>query len=387
MLDPSTQFCHNAACPARGKVGEGNIGVHSQQDRRLKCEVCGKTFAATKGTAFYRLHKAADLMVIVLTLLCHGCPVQAIVAAFGLDERTVADWQAKGGQHCQQVHEHIVQQGKVDLQHVQADEIWVKMVGRKVWMAMAMAVPSRLWLGGVISAHRDRHLITSLVEMVRSCASSLAILVCVDGLSSYVTAFLRVFRNPVHTGRRGRPRLVLEKGFMLGQVIKQYARRRVVSVVQRVVRGTSASIGAVLAATGGGKAINTAYIERLNATFRAALVPLVRRGRALLHKESLLTAGMFLVGCAYNFVWYHDSLRLPAPEGSGRKWQERTPAMAAGLTDHPWTMTELLSYQVPLPAWVAPKRRGRPPKQLSQPLLVGPTPQAQPEPLIMAVTA
>jgi transposase-like protein len=387
MLDPSTQFCHNVDCPARGRVGEGNIAVHSQTESRYLCRVCGKTFTATRGTPFYRLHKAAELMVIVLTLLSHGCPVQAIVAAFGLDERTVADWQAKGGQHCRKVHEHILGQGRVDLGHVQADELWVKMVGRKVWMAMAMAVPSRLWLGGVISAYRDRHLIRSLVEMVRSCTVSLAILVCVDGLSSYVTAFLKVFRNPVRTGRPGRPRLVLEKGLLLGQVVKQYAGRRVLGVKQRVIRGSSEAIGAVLAATGGGKTINTAYIERLNATFRASLVALVRRGRAIARTEAALTAGMYLVGCAYNFVFTHESLRLAAADGAGCKWQERTPAMAAGLTDHPWTMAELLGYQVPLPAWVAPKRRGRPPKRPPQPLVVRPAPQAQPEPLIMAVAA
>jgi len=378
MLDPSTRFCHNPDCPARGKVGQGNITVHSRKERRYLCDVCGKTFVATKGTPFYRLHKAADLMTIVLTLLCHGCPIQAIVAAFGLDERTVADWQARGGQHCQKVHEHIVQQRKVDVQHVQADELGVKMVGKRVWMAMALAVPSRLWLGGVISIHRDKQLINDLVKMVRSCATTLAILVCVDGLSSYVTAFLRVFRHPVHTGQRGRPRLVLEKGLLLGQVIKRYAQRRVVSVKQRVVRGSAEAIGAVLGATGGGKGINTAYIERLNATFRAALVPLVRRGRAIAHKESVLTAGMFLVGCAYNFVWRHDSLRLMAVPGSGHKWQERTPAMAAGLTDHPWTMAELLSYQLPLGAWVAPKRRGRPPRRQPQPAAMGPKRRGRP---------
>ena len=98
------------------------------------------------------------------------------------------------------------------------------------------------------------------------------------GLASYVTAFLRVFRHPVHTGRRGRPRLVLEEGLLLGQVVKRYVQRRVVSVERRVVRGTEAAIAAVLAATHSGTGINTAYIERLNATFRASLAPLVRRG-------------------------------------------------------------------------------------------------------------
>ena len=96
---------------------------------------------------------------------------------------------------------------------------------------------------------------------------------------------------------------------------------------------------------------------------------LVRRGRAIAHKETVLTAGMYLVGCTYNFCWYHDSLRIAAPLGAGRKWELRTPAMASGLTDHRWTMMELLSYKVPLPAWVAPKRRGRPPKQVQQPVM------------------
>ena len=205
----------------------------------------------------------------------------------------------------------------------------------------------------MISPHRDRALITELVQKVRACARSLALLVCVDGLASYVTAFLRVFRDPVRTGRRGRPRLVTEPSLLIGQVIKRYARRRVVKVVHRVVRGTAQAIAKVLKATDG-TVINTAYIERLNATFRSALAPLARRGRALAHKEAVLTAGMYLLGCAYNLCWYHDSLRLAAPESVPRKWQERTPAMAAGLTDHRWTLRELVYSRFPGPLGLHP---------------------------------
>jgi len=153
--------------------------VHSRTEHRYRCTRCGRTFAATSGTPFYRLHQATDLLVIVLTLLSHGCPLQAMVAAFGLDERTVARRQARAGQYCHRVHQHLVQQGGVDLGQVQADELWVKVVGGKVWIAMALAVPSRLWLGGVVSAHRDQALITHLVQLVRSCARSFAFLVCV----------------------------------------------------------------------------------------------------------------------------------------------------------------------------------------------------------------
>jgi transposase-like protein len=368
-MDPRGQFCHNATCPARGRVGEGNIGVHSLAERRYICRGCGQTFAETKGTPFYGLKKGAGLVTVVLTLLSHGCPVQAVVAAFGLDERTVADWQARGGAHCERVHAHLVRQGRVDLGHVQADELWAKVVGAKVWMAMALAVPYRLWLGGAISSQRDEALIRSLVAMVAACAASFGVLVCVDGLASYVSAFARAFRHPLRTGKVGRPRLVPDPGFLLGQVVKSYAKRRVKGVAQRAVRGTAGAILARLAATGGGSQINTSYIERLNATFRAHLAPLVRRGRALARRQATLNAGMYLVGCAYNFCWHHDSLRLPAPPGAPHKWRERTPAMAAGLTDHRWTMSEMLHYQIPLPAWAPPKRRGRPPKQPPTPAL------------------
>jgi hypothetical protein len=301
--------------------------------------------------------------VLVVTLLSYGCPVQAIVAAFGLDERTVAAWLGRAGRHCQRVHEHLVEQGQVDLQHVQADELWVKQVGAKVWMALALAAPTRLWLGGVISPHRDLDLITRLVQRVRACATTPAILVCVDGLASYVTACLKLFRQPLRTGRRGRPRLVLPDGFHLAQVVKHSAQHHVVGVTRRVVCGTLAGVEAVLTATQTGTVINTAYIERLNATFRAHLAPLTRRGRAIAHTDAALTAGMWLVGTAYNLCWLHDSLRQPAPLGAPRKWRGRTPAMAADLTDHCWTLEELLRFQIPLPGWVPPRRRGPPPKR------------------------
>ncbi len=361
-MDPQTQFCPNPACPARGQVGQGNIRVHSRKEQRYRCRHCGRTFAATTGTPFFRLKTEATLVTTVLTLLCHGCPVQAIVAAYGVDERTVAAWQARAGQHCQRVHEHLVEQGQVDLQHVQADELWVKLVGRKLWLAMAIAVPTRLWLGGVISPHRDRALVTALLQRVRACAARLDMLVCVDGLASYVTATRRVMRAPVRTGKPGRPQLVVADGLLIGQAIKRSAQRRVTGVVRRIRRGTPEAVAAALKRTGGGTVITTACIERLNATFRSCLVLLVRRGRALARTEARLTAGLWLVGCADNFCWCHASLRQAAPPGTGRKWLERTPAMAAGLTDHPWTMAELLHYPIPLPAWVAPKRRGRKPK-------------------------
>src|SRR5207245_6270164 len=85
-----------------------------------------------------------------------------------------------------------------------------------------------------------------------------------------------------------------------GQVVKRYAQRHVSSTSQRVVRGTAEAIGAVLEATATGTGIHTAYIERLNATFRSHLAPLVRRGRAIAHTLATLQAGMWLVGVSYS---------------------------------------------------------------------------------------
>src|SRR4051812_19073148 len=326
-MDPQSQSCHNPDCTARGQLGLGNISVHSRKEKRYRCSACGRTFAATRDTPFYRLKRSADLVTLVITLLCHGCPVQAIVAAFGLDERTVAEWRDRAGEHARKSHEHRVLQGQVELGHVQADELDVKAVGRRLWMAMAMAVPSRLWLGGVVSERRDMALITTVVGMVRRAANSPSLLVCVDGLASYVTAFARVFRDPVRTGRRGRPRLKATPGLLLGQVIKHHSGRRLVDVTRRAVLGTAEAIALVLSATGTGAGTNTSSIERLNATSRSSISPLGRRGRAIARGAGVLTGWKYLVGWSYNSCWGHGSLRVAAQPGGEWKWVARTPAM------------------------------------------------------------
>ncbi len=125
-MDPQSVFCPNEHCRARGLRGQGTIRIHSQKEGRYRCTTCGGTFSPTTGTAFFRLRTPATVVTTVVTLLAHGCPRQAIVAAFGLDERTVVSWQERAGGHCQRVHTHLVQAGQVDLQHVQADEIYAR---------------------------------------------------------------------------------------------------------------------------------------------------------------------------------------------------------------------------------------------------------------------
>ena len=169
-MDPHQQWCHNRRCRAYGRLGEGHVLIHSQKERRYRCKRWGRTFAETKDTALYRMHKPRWLVIAVVTLLAYGCPVQAIVAAFGLDERTVARWQRESGVQCRRVHQHLIEAGRVALLQVQADEIRVKAVGAVYWLASAMELRSRLWLGGMISRHRDKELIRGLLLRVRCSA-------------------------------------------------------------------------------------------------------------------------------------------------------------------------------------------------------------------------
>jgi transposase-like protein len=220
IMDPTTIFCPNRACPARGQRGQGNIGIHSRKEQRCICTPCHKTFTATKGTVFYRLRTSAALVVIVVPLLGHGCPLQAIVAAFKLDERTVAAWWARAGQQGQTVQEYVVEQPR-DLGHVQADEIRVKTQGNIVWLALAMMVRTRLWLAGEISEQRDMPLIRRLIERLRRCALPRPLLCCTDGWCSYIRAIRETFRDPVRTGGQGRPRLRPWRNVCIAQVVKR----------------------------------------------------------------------------------------------------------------------------------------------------------------------
>lgn len=366
-MDPQTVFCPNLDCPARGRTGKGNIHVHSIKERRYVCDVCHKTFTATKGTVFYRLHSDTDQVTLVLALLAYGCPVCAIVFAFGLDERTVRDWEHRAGHHSEQVHQHLVQDPR-DLGQVQADEIRVKMQKVVVWLAMAIQVSTRLWLGATLGEQRDETLLTELMQRVRAGALCRPMLFCVDGFRAYLGAIQTVFREPVPTHPRGRPQLRPWDGISIAQVVKQYAHGHVIGVVRRIVQGTEAQVNHLVRTTQGEGVINTAYIERLNATFRARLAGLVRRGRSLLQQTGTLEVGVYLVGTVYNFCTDQKSLRVALYVGrAGRThWVSRTPAMAAGITDHRWSVSELLGYHVPPSRWTPPEQRGRPSRVMKE---------------------
>jgi transposase-like protein len=325
QMHASQVFCPNLECRARGQAGQGNIVSHGCKRPRYRCKTCGKTFSAKEGTLFAGLRKPTEVIVTVVTLLAYGCPVQAIVHAFGLDERTVARWRDRAGAHCEQVHHAVVEQADLDLMHVQADEIRVKGRGMIIWMGLALMVSTRLWLAGVVSVHRDRRLADRLLQQVRAC--------------------LQVWPH-----------------LCIATVIKRTQKKRVVEVIRKMTLGTLQQANALLQASLGGTMLNTAFIERLNGTMRERLATLTRKCRHAAARLTALHTGMYLLGCTYNFCWPHHQLsRTTHDEVTGKRARQAcTPAMASGLTDHIWSVFELMSYKVaPLP-WTAPKRRGRP---------------------------
>jgi IS1 family transposase len=306
---------------------------------------------------FEGLRKPVELIIIVVTLLTYGCPVQAIVHAFGLDERTVAAWRDRAGRHCQQVHQQIVEQGKLDLIHVQADEIRVKGCKMIAWMGLAMMVSTRLWLGGVVQLSRDRRLADHLMQQVRKSAQALRpLLILTDGWSAYPGSIRRAFREKVkQTSGVGRACLQVWADLHIGTVIKRTEKKRVVEITRKMAHGLIAQAERLLLLSQGGSVLNTAFIERLNGTFRERLATLTRKSRHTARRLKALETGMYLIGCSYNFCFPHHELSKTKHVGL-----PCTPAMAAGLTDHIWSLSELLSYRIAPPPWVEPKRRGRP---------------------------
>ncbi len=294
-----------------------------------------------------------------------GCPVQAIVQAYGLDERTVASWRDRAGKQCQRVHEAILEHGQLNLIHVQADEIRVKARGMVAWMGLAMMVSTRLWLGGVVSRTRDTKLADRLLRQVRACSqAACALLVCTAGWAAYPNSIKRAFRDKVkRTAGRGRAAVQVWSGLHIGTVIKQTVNKRLKEVVRQMSHGSMEQAMQLLQRSAGGQVLNTSYIERCNGTVRERLATLTRKCRHAAQRLQALETGMYLIGSTYNFCCFHQQLSKRAT-GDVQRLLRQTPAMASGLTAHLWSLSELLSYKVAPAPWIEPKRRGRPRRHL-----------------------
>jgi transposase-like protein len=329
-LTPSLMTCPH--CEASDR-----IGIHSPKERRYICHHCRRTFAETTGTVFYGLHYPIWVIVVIVTLLAHGCPVPAIVTAFCLDERTVRLWWDRAGEHGKALQEQLVCQGSMALGQVQLDELCVTTQDGKIWVATAMSVFSRLFLWGDVSKSRDSAMVMRVLSKVKDAASSTtqAIVFAVDGFAAYPKAILKTFYTKAQTGRPGRPKHLLWPNLHIVQVIKSRQGKRLKEVTRQLCHGQLSQVYALIHETqvGPGR-INTAFIERLNATFRSRMPSVVRRTRRLARTPGRLDREMFWSGVVYNFCTVHQTL-------------QGTPAMAAGLVDEVWSVERLLRYTLP----------------------------------------
>ena len=201
-------------------------------------------------------------------------------------------------------------------------------------------------------------------QVVQVLAPDCAPLFLTDGFRESMTALLTHYGHWGHPPRRQatgpvpKPRWMPLPQLLYAQVVKTVRRRRLVRVRHRVVFGSLEAVNDIRAPLGWH--INPAFVERINLTIRQHVAAVGRRVSTLGKGEDGLRQPLAVFHCYYNFCLPHASVRLPLPppaftdgSGSATQWQPRTPAMAAGLTDHVWTLREVLLFRVPL--WPQPQ--------------------------------
>jgi len=224
------------------------------------------------------------------------------------------------------------------------------------WIWRAIALPSRLRVISALSHERSEAEATQFLAHFKARTDGYAPLFTSDKLPAYVSALIANYSTPEPPpvkrgpGRpRKEPKRLLAPTLCYAQVDKRREGGRVIEVRRRIIFGSGDGITRILQADGCGSQINTAYVERDNLTSRQSNGRLVRKTLSHSKKEHFLRRHIDLEDAIYNFVRPHSALRvrLSQPGAYGRKWKHRTPAMAAGLTDHIWSLEELLSYRLP----------------------------------------
>jgi len=215
------------------------------------------------------------------------------------------------------------------------------------WIWIALASEHRLILAVVVGP-RTQHSAHQLVHRTAHVLCGQLPLFVSDGLDSYGVALLDCYHVNVSyppTGKRGRPRAPEKQpnpDLRYAQVVKKRERGRVVSVTKRIVYGDDSTIAS--------KDITTSLVERLNLTLRRENSTLQRKKLSFAKDEAELKAHLALQVAYYHFVRPHLSLRERLAESAAeskvfRRWQKRTPAMSAKITDHVWSLRDLLTFR------------------------------------------
>jgi IS1 family transposase len=382
-VDTSRHFCPHAGCRYRGWLGLGNLRANGHPNggpwRQFHCTACKGYFPEHHGTIFHGKQAAVELIVRVLACLAEGLGIRATARVFEVAPKTVLHWLVEAAEQLRAFSAYFL--CDLHLEQLQLDELYavlralqageisddeaIKRLERSPsWVWTAMDPRSKL-LVVVDVGSRTLAMAQRVVHQVpRLLAPGCAPLFLTDGLKDYTTALLTHFGQWMHPARcqdKGpipKPRWMPLPTLRYAQVVKSYRRRRLVRVTHRVVFGTPLTIEQVLARWGW--TINTAFVERLNLDIRQRVAAVGRRVNTLCQGEAGLRDQLTLFQVYHNFVLPHASLRQPRAtplatngRGSAKVWQPCTPAMAAGLTDHVWTLKEVLLYRVP--PWPQPQ--------------------------------
>jgi IS1 family transposase len=376
-VDTSQQFCPNANCDYRGWVDWGNLRANGHPSggpwRQCYCTACEGSLLETHGTPLHGKRVAPDLLVWAVGALAEGLGIRAVARVFEVDPNTVLQWLVEVADHATAFSRYFLHDVRVT--QVQLDELFALLSAVKAGEVSEAEAIQRLsrspqWVWTAIDPVTtllltinvgDRTLAMAqrvVHQVVQVLAPGCVPLFLTDGFKEYATALLTHFGHWVQlprrqaTGPAPKPRWMPRPQLRYAQVIKTVRRRRLVRVRHRVVFGTLEAVQHVLAACGW--QINTAFVERLNLSLRQHVAAIGRRVSTLCKGEDGLRQQLGLYHVYYNFCLPHASLRHPLlqPEpthgtGSAKRWQPRTPAMAAGLTDHVWTLREVLLFRVP----------------------------------------
>jgi IS1 family transposase len=376
-VDTSMHFCPHLGCDYRGWLGMNNLRANGHPNgglwRQFQCTSCEGYFPEHHGTIFHGKQAAVERIVRVLACLAEGLGIRATARVFEVAPHTVLQWLVEAAEQLRAFSAYFL--CDLHLEQLQLDELYAVLRDLKAgeisddeairrlerspyWVWTAMDPKSKLLLvvdvgsRTLAMAQRVVHQVTQV--LVPDCVP----LVLTDGLKDYGTALLTHFGYWMHPerrqdkGPRPKPRWMPLPGLLYAQVVKSYRRRRIVGVKHRVVFGTQLAIEQVLARCGW--TINTAFVERLNLDIRQRVAAIGRRVNTLCQGEAGLRDQLALFHVYHNFVVPHASLRQPllVPEvtngrGAAKVWRPCTPAMAAGLTDHVWSLKEVLLYRVP----------------------------------------
>jgi IS1 family transposase len=377
QVDTSTHFCPNPDCAYRGWVGWGNLRANGHPNggpwRQLLCVVCRRYFLETLGTILHGKRASVELIVRVIACLAEGVGIRGTARVFEVDPNTVLQWLVEAAEQLQTFSRHVLHDVRV--RQVQLDELFALLSAVKdgevsaaeaierlerspQWVWVALDPESKLVLA-IDVGERTLAMAQRVVhQVVQVLAPDCAPLFLTDGFREYLTALLTHYGQWVQpprrqsTGPMPKPRWMPLPGLLSAQVVKTVRRRRLVDVKHRVVFGSLEAVNHILAPLGWH--INTAFVERINLTIRQHVAAVGRRVSTLCKGEDGLRQQLAVFHCYYNFCLPHASLRQPLPQpeptkgtGSARQWQPRTPAMAAGLADHVWTLREVLLYRVP----------------------------------------